>query len=369
MNIYNLKKQSMKQKSTHIFITDSDYCCDNKAFNYLLWFQPSLGSIVLKQNEIFIILDSRYFNKTKDIDKNNIRSILWNDKSKISYIESRNFIDEIIKIVKNEKNISAEWNIAWIYIKQIEEKIGKKIDFLQLWHFNQKRIFKNELEINNLKKAIEIIDNTFIHIQNLNQNEKLNWKTELEVRSIIINQIFENGWSWESFDSIVAFWANSATPHHNTWETIIWDWPLLIDMWALYKWYCSDFTRTFWVWKKKWEKYEEFIKIYNIVKNAHNNAYENTKENTTWKQIDSLTREYIEEKWYAECYTHGTWHGVGLDIHEAPSISKNSNDIIKNNMFFTIEPWIYKIWEFWVRLEDIVHMKNWILKKYTKVSL
>jgi Xaa-Pro aminopeptidase len=140
-------------------------------------------------------------------------------------------------------------------------------------------------------------------------------------------------------------------------------------MWALYNWYCSDFTRTFWVWEKSWDSYEKFIKIYEIVKNAHNNAFKKSVENMIWWQIDYLTRKEIEDKWYEKYYTHGTWHWVGLDIHESPSINEKSEEKIKNWMVFTIEPWIYLEGKFWVRLEDIVFMEESKLKKYTKVKL
>jgi hypothetical protein len=57
----------------NIFITDSDYSCNDKSFEYLLWFQPSKGAIILNEQKLFIILDSRYFAKTEDINEENIK--------------------------------------------------------------------------------------------------------------------------------------------------------------------------------------------------------------------------------------------------------------------------------------------------------
>jgi Xaa-Pro aminopeptidase len=198
---------------------------------------------------------------------------------------------------------------------------------------------------------------------------ELYWKTELEVRSIILNKIFEYGWNWESFNSIVAFGKNSSIPHHATSETIIWTWPLLIDMWALYKWYCSDFTRTIWIWDKSSKDYEEFQKIYKIVKDAHLYAFENARENMIWKELHALANSVIKSRGYEDNFIHWTGHWIGLDIHEKPFINKNSEDLIKNNMIFTIEPGIYFEWKFWIRLEDIVIMGNGKLIKYSKVDL
>lgn len=354
--------------NANIFITDSDYSCTDKSFEYLLGFQPSFWTMILTNNKLDIILDSRYFPKTKNIDKNNIKNIIWNQNLEINYIESRNNIDLIISNTKEVDKVIIEWNIASEYTEEIRIKSWKEIKILKWWYFSEKRIEKNELEKKNIKKAIEIIDEVFLEIEKQANSWKLIWKTELQVRSLILNKVFELWWTWESFDSIVAFWINSATPHHNTWTTIIWNGPLLIDMWALYNWYCSDFTRTIWIWETN-EEYDEFIKIYNIVKQAHLNAFENSTTWMAWKQIDWFCRDYIEKEWFWENFTHWTWHWVWLDIHEEPTINKKSQDIIKDNNIFTIEPWIYLEWKFWIRLEDIVIMENWKLKKYTKVPL
>lgn len=372
------------QKTTNIFITDSDYSCTDKSFEYLLWFQPTLGWMVLNNDEIFIILDWRYFEKTKNINIEQIRKITWKNDLIVTFIKTLDLIGDIIKIIKNGNNLDSkksennkvvfEWKIAGEYIEKIEnsmleinnEKI--EIEILKWWYFLKNRIIKNIQEKNNIKEAIKIIDKVFVYITELNSKWEIKWKTEFEIRWIIISKIFEFGWEWESFDSIVAFGKNSSIPHHKTWNTLIWDWVLLIDMWALFNWYCSDFTRTFWVWEKN-EEYNNFIKVYEIVKNAHNNAFINSKSWMSWKDIDYLTRWYIEEKGYWEKYIHWTGHWVWLDIHEAPWINSKSENIIENDMIFTIEPWIYLKDNFGIRLEDIVIMEDGRLIKYSEVEI
>ena len=301
---------------THIFITDTDFSNTDKTFEYLLWFQPSLWAIILDDN----------------------------------YIQ-----ENLPKITLNTHE-----NYFW-----------------------KNRILKNENEKKDIKKAIEIINNVYLHIKKLADSHKLNWKTEKEVRSIIVSKILELWWTSESFDSIVAFWENSSIPHHEASDTIISTWPLLIDMWALYNGYCSDFTRTFWIWEKtenishsnyisegqEVAKYDEFKKIYEIVRLSHLESIKNFKPWMTWKDLDKISRDYIEKSWYWDYYTHSLWHGVWLDIHEEPKISKSWNEELENWMVFTIEPWIYLPWKFWVRLEDIVFLSNNNLEKHTKIDL
>ena len=353
---------------TYTFITDSDYSCRDMSFQYLLWFQPSLGWIIFNEEKFYVILDGRYFEKTKTIDKEKIKKILKNEKLKIEFVESKNPLDSIADILQNEENIFIEGKVAWEYIEKIENKIGKKLNILTWWYFTNHRLYKTQEEKESIKKAISIIDTVFLYIEELNQKWQLIGKTELEIRWIIISKIFEFGGEGESFESIVAFGENSAIPHHKTWNTKILNGVLVIDMWALYNSYCSDFTRTFWVGEKN-TQYDKFVKIYDIVKNAHNNAYQNAKAGISWKEIDAFTRNYIETAGYGKNYIHGTGHGLGLDIHEKPRINASSNEIIENNMVFTIEPWIYLPWEFGIRLEDIVFMENWKLNKYTKVKI
>jgi len=353
----------------NVLITDFDYSCTDKSFEYLIWFQPSIWGIVFNELEIYIILDWRYFEKTKNIDEDRIKKILKNKDLKITFIKSGDIIESVIKVLsKNDLKIVFEWKIAWEYIEKIEKKLNKKSEILKWWYFTENRILKTEEEKEKIKKAIEIIDKVFLHIEELNEKWKIEWMTELEVRWIITSKIFEFWWEWESFDSIVAFWEKSAIPHCKAWNTKIWNGVLLIDMWALYKWYCSDFTRTLWIWAEN-AQYKKFKEVYDIVKNAHNNAFLNGKAWMTWKEIDFLTRNYIEKKWYWENFIHWTGHWVWLNLHEYPRIKKESEDNIENDMIFTIEPWIYLKDNFWIRLEDIVIMENWSLIKYTKSKI
>ena len=295
---------------------------------------------------------------TKNINKKQLAERIWK-KWEIIYTKLEwNIIDEVLKYTKNS-TIEVEDNITLKYFEAIGKKHSGKIK-IQVPFFEEKRMIKQSDERKNIKKAIQIIDNVWREIEKLSNSEKIIWKTEAEVRTIIVTKILELWWAWESFEAIVAFWKNSAIPHHKASDTIIWNGALLIDMWALYKWYCSDFTRTIWVWDKT-EDYKEFQKIYTSVAKAHKKACIFAKPWVKGKEIDSVTRKSIEKDWYWEFFTHSTGHWVGINIHEQPWINKKSTQIIEENMVFTIEPGIYLQWKFWVRLENIVFVqKNWV---------
>ena len=76
------------------------------------------------------------------------------------------------------------------------------------------------------------------------------------------------------------------------------------------------------------------------------------------KQIDALARNVIEKSGYGKYFVHSTGHGVGLDIHELPRISRLSEECVEDGMVFSVEPGIYLPQEFGVRIEDLVVMKN-----------
>lgn len=354
---------------THIFITDSDFSSTDKTFEYLLWFQPTFWWMVLSDNSIHILLDSRYIWNKDKVDLKNISNKTW--IKNIEFIEFSKWwewlLEKIIKLTLNSDLIFIENNIASKYYKYLKDNTGRIIELNDSYFWKQ-RLIKQDNEVENIKKAIEIIDKVFIYIEYIANTGILIWKTENQVRSIILNKIFENWWDGESFESIVAFGKNSAIPHHKTWNDLIWHWPLMIDIWAKYKWYCSDFTRTIRVWDRT-EEYAEFKKIYEIVRDAHNEAINNFKAGFLGQDLDKLAREYITKKWFWEYFSHSLWHWVWLDIHESPRISAVSTDKIENGMVFTIEPWIYLENKFWVRLEDIVFVENSELKKHTKVNL
>ncbi|MCP4523074.1 MAG: M24 family metallopeptidase [Candidatus Gracilibacteria bacterium] len=352
-------------------ITDSDNGITNNNFHYLLGFQPSLGGIAIRKESIHIFLDSRYYAKTKKINKD-----LITEKTKISDIYfhkvSGPLVDIMLLTCKSSKNIELEENLTLKYFHEINNKsdLGtsgdpKKTSVIPNY-FEKNRLVKSDPEIKKMKKAIEVIDKVSMFIQYLVDTHEIYGKTESEVRNIIVNKILEFGGEDESFEAIVAFGVHSSVPHHTAGDTIIEDGPLLIDMGAKYKGYCSDFTRTFWVGKKT-DDYDEFQKVYRSVKKASIKATLGARVGMKASQIDALARKSIIKDGYGEYFSHSTGHGVGLNIHEGPWITKMSHDVIKTGMMFTIEPGIYLPGKFGIRIENIVVAKEERVKCVSKI--
>ena len=117
------------------------------------------------------------------------------------------------------------------------------------------------------------------------------------------------------------------------------------------------------------EATEKHHEVYAIVQEAQQRGCDIAKAGISCKEVDAATRNYIHEMGYGEYYTHGTGHGLGLEIHTSPRFAPTSKDILKENNVMTIEPGIYLAGWGGVRIEDDVIINQdgcEILNKTTK---
>ena len=84
--------------------------------------------------------------------------------------------------------------------------------------------------------------------------------------------------------------------------------------------------------------------IYDIVLKAQLNALKNIKSGVKCSFVDKCARDIITNEGYSQCFGHSTGHGVGLDIHEYPTVGPNSDTLLTENMVITVEPGIYRVW-------------------------
>ena len=212
------------------------------------------------------------------------------------------------------------------------------------------RSIKSQIEQENIKIASQMALDCFNYI--LPYLKK--GVTEIAIRNRMARFMKKHG-TTEAFETIVAFGANSAVPHHVTGKTKLKEnQAVLFDFGCLHNGYCSDITRTVFYGTPN----EKFISAYELVKNAHIIAKENITNFTTCAVADRFARDYFAKHSKAEYFKHSLGHGVGLEIHEYPTLSKRSDASLKNDMVFTIEPGLYFDGEFGIRIEDTVVLKE-----------
>ncbi len=175
--------------------------------------------------------------------------------------------------------------------------------------------------------------------------------TERELMAEINYAMVIGGAEKYSFETIVAFGANTAQPHHHPSDKKLEKNELiLVDMGAKYCGYCSDMTRTFCIGNPG----QQLTDVYNIVKSAQEYAIKNIKAGMTCHDADALAREYIKSNGYGENFGHSFGHGVGIDIHEDPRLGTGSETVLQKGMVVTAEPGIYISGLGGVRIEDML---------------
>ena len=232
--------------------------------------------------------------------------------------------------------------------------------------FYDARIIKDEKEIKILKKASKIIDEMFdICAKKMKIGQK-----ESELQTILMTyameqEMFDTGYKSTLNPLIIAGGPNGALPHAQVSNRKFKKGDLVVtDLTLRYKGYVSDATRTFALGKISSQANE----AYEIVKESQKLGLQSVKPNTDCKDVDSACRKYIEENNYGQYFIHSTGHGIGLEVHEFPTVSYRSNTKLKENMAITVEPGIYIENKFGIRIEDslIVKDRPIIMHKFTK---
>ncbi|MFQ5743464.1 MAG: M24 family metallopeptidase [Acidobacteriota bacterium] len=155
-----------------------------------------------------------------------------------------------------------------------------------------------------------------------------------------------------AFETIVASGPRTALPHGLASDRRVQiGEPLMIDVGCRLDGYCSDLTRMVWVGD---EVDREWLQLYRVVQKAQAAAIDVIGPGVAAAAVDRAAREVIEDAGYGEAFSHGTGHGVGLEIHEAPSVSPRSEDRLEAGMVITIEPAIYQPVRRGIRLEDML---------------
>ncbi|NCA67689.1 MAG: aminopeptidase P family protein [Clostridia bacterium] len=212
------------------------------------------------------------------------------------------------------------------------------------------RITKTESELALIQEACNITDRTFSRVL----GEIKEGISELELAYRLQLLLVQEGGEGISFDTICVFGENTANPHgHPSSRQLKYGDPITLDFGAIHKGYCADLTRSFSFGKPT----EEYIKVYNIVKEANELAIKGLFAGITGAQADGISRKVIEDYGYGSYFLHSLGHGVGVEVHEKPYLAKSSVDILDNNMVFSIEPGIYT-GKFGVRIEDLVTIKD-----------
>ncbi len=210
------------------------------------------------------------------------------------------------------------------------------------------RIRKSPAEIAALEDAIHISERALDHLL----ADVRAGMTETEVEGLLTRALFANGAEAHAFGPIVAAADNSARPHaHARSDYAIQPGDaLLIDFGARKAGFCADITRTVFVGTPSGEAAE----VYDTVLRANLRGLEVARPGATAHDVDDAVTALLEASPFADRIRTKTGHGLGRDVHEAPYIMRGNPQKLEPGMVFTVEPGLYRIGAFGVRIEDDV---------------
>ncbi len=277
--------------------------------------------------------------------------------------------EELIAKVLHEESINAIEVPRYFPLFTAEElrKKGIKVVPVEELSITKKRAIKDEQEVNYMKKAqracehameiaLEVIKKSVVKDNLLLENGEI--VTSERIKAYIEHDLIDSGCTCDGGEPIVACGKRAADPHFTGSGSILADEPIIIDISPRLKLerYYSDMTRTV----VKGESEKEIKEMYETVKHAQDSALALIQEGVTCKEVHNLVCDIFEERGYGTIrkksktgFIHSTGHGVGLNLHENPSVGDNDYELRKGNVI-TIEPGLYDPEVGGVRLEDMV---------------
>ncbi|MBI5754022.1 aminopeptidase P family protein [Candidatus Peregrinibacteria bacterium] len=344
---------------------------------YLSNFNGSAGFMLLTKNKKYLFTDFRYIERAKSTIKKGIELV------------------NITRVWRNPKELAASWQkilsknkIKILGVEESDLTVSRYKKFQKMSKpLKNKKIFKKPPKFVDISDEIEKIRaiKTPTEIKIITESQRINERVFLKIKKIIQkwlksdqkSALKESYLAWEikklahqfgaedvSFDPIVGFGSHSARPHHEPDQTKLKKGDIvLIDMGVKYKGYCSDMTRMLFTGKPTAKQ----VEIYNLVLAAQENAIKKIKAGISGINADKLSRDMIDQAGYKEQYGHAGGHGIGLDIHEIPSLASSYKGPLPENSIVTVEPGIYLEGDFGVRIEDMILVTKTGNRNLTKI--
>ena len=316
---------------------------DHTSRRWLTGFTGSYGYVIITQDRAILATDGRYWTQARQ---------------QAPAFEVYEYVREngaLAKFVKSTggKIIGLESEVVTLAdmkeLKEADDVTYEAIDSMVA----PLRMVKSAEEIAAIRAAAVIADNTMQQMYTLatvgKTERQLAWELESHMR--------QQGADKVAFDIIVASGINGAKPHHRPSDKPleIGD-AITVDLGAQLNGYHSDLTRAFHLGENPSDMFWE---IYTLVEDAHAAAMKEIRPNMSGVQMDKFARDVIAASELEQAFKHSLGHGVGLDIHEAPRLSKHADDsLIPAGSVFSIEPGVYVDGWSGIRIEDLVVLRE-----------
>jgi len=305
---------------------------------YLTGFRGSEGTLLVTGGDIMLLTDSRYTTYAREVA---VGCTVIETSGKDGAIAG---LFERYGITRT--GFDAHHTLYQTY--QSWREHSPDVEFVPLANdIESIRECKESEEILAVRKAIQIATEAF----SATLPKIAPGRTEKEIANELDYMMRVLGADAPAFETIVASGPRAALPHaHPTDKAIRQGETVIVDFGCQVDGYCTDETCTVSIG----EISKEMREIYEVVRDAKQSGVQAVRPGLPVKSLDMIVRGFVEDKGYGDYFRHGTGHGVGIAVHEAPTVSVNGEGLLEENMIITIEPGIYLPQVGGVRLEDMV---------------
>ncbi len=337
--MFDYRKRLKKLRSELIKKSLDSFLITNETnVTYLSGFTGSDSLLLVTQDSQFFLTDSRYTEDAKD----SVKAFAIIEVASSTY----DTIGKIIKTNRIKKLGFESLNLPFEAAKRLEGYIhpAKAVPLKNI--IENLRAIKDAKEIECMKRSIRVTEEVL-----KKAITKIRPGVSEKFLSDMIECEFIKYGARIGFEIISACGKNCSKPHaHPTGDRIAKNDVVMIDIGCKLDLYNSDITRMVLIGKVK----DKIKEVYAIVREAQDKALEMIRPGRIISEIDSAGRSYIEKKGFGKFFGHSLGHGIGMDVHEEPSISRRNNEVLKPGMVFTIEPAIYIPKFGGIRIEDMV---------------
>ena len=327
-------RQAMSDHSIENFLT-----IDGVSIRWLSSFTGSAGKLLITGSSSHLLTDGRYADQAaREISGTAIELFVGDGKQQKEFIAAQ---------MRSSKTLTLEADrITWGAVEELKKEMDVEV-LPSNGLISDLRQVKDPSEIARIQAAASIADSALMQLL----PDLGGQPTELEFARALDSAMFDLGAEALSFETICASGPNGAAPHARPSSRVIRARDLVVvDFGAVIDGYHSDMTRTYIVGDADQSSWD----MINSVTEAQERGCEMVHPGVKACEVDDACRSHLSDRGLGEYFVHGTGHGVGLEIHEAPWINGKSSEVLEEAQVVTVEPGVYLPGVGGVRVEDTV---------------
>ena len=324
---------------------------------YLSGFDGSMGILLVAPTRAVLIVDGRYITAARE-RAGSSQELQWIQVE----LASRSLEERLIEAILEWEAVAIGVEAAAMTLSRFERLRGlldaghgtarKPVRLIPTERIVERaRLIKDAFEVGTLRKAAGLLSEVAARALEI----VTPGRAELEIAADVDSFLRQAGFSKPAFETIVASGPNSALPHARPGPRRLGPGDsVVLDFGGVYDGYCVDLTRTVQLPPAS----DAFARTFGAVRAAHDAAIAAIRPGVRASLVDSAARDVLVARGLGEAFVHGTGHGLGLEVHEEPRVTKPGSpildEVLQPGMVFTVEPGAYLPGMHGVRIEDDV---------------